>query len=177
MKTIIEQEFFAIFRSKYVISRNSHKILIAKENFFHLPYKPELCLYDSSNRKILTLKLASPLFFEYDFIFENGEIYELRAESNASFSYSIQYKNSKFSIYFHSNLKISIFRNDIQVAYFEKDSFVDNYTIFHNQNEDSIILSAIVLAYDFHFHKGSISTKGGIIGWNLKKFDENWQPN
>lgn len=89
--------------------------------------------------------------------------------------------NDKYEIVEHIGLKSSIFKNNIQIGYFEKKStsLFNGYVIklIINNNENIALICSFVLAIGCSFdNDGSLITfdLGNIFG-EAKKFDKNWK--
>lgn len=171
----IEQSFLSL-REKYKIYVNDSHRFVVKTSFFHLPMKPDLSLYDLEGNKLFKINRVSPFFFEYDIEFQE-EIISLQPVSDSKFHYSLTFHKSVYEFYGHEGRKFSVFKNEHQVAWLEKDLVGDYYKIIANNDENKLILVAFVLTYDIHFHAGNdFSIDFGKIGWKMKEFDESWKP-
>ncbi len=148
----IDKRFFSI-RLKYDILVDGKQEFIAKADILHLPYKPQLSLYDISKNKILYIKLASPFYMEYDLIFNNGERIELRLEENTREIYSFYHQGYKHIIHFNNDGSASIFKDHEKVVDFVKEQKFENYTAKCHNDSYKILAITIVLAYDFSLQR------------------------
>jgi hypothetical protein len=148
----VDKRFFSI-RLKYDILVDGKQEFIAKSDMLHLPNKPQLSLYDISKNKILYIKLASPFYYEYDFIFTNGEKIELRMEENADELFFFYYQGNKHSVHYNSNASASVFKGNEKVADFVREQKFEDFIITCYHDIYKIIVITIVLAYDFSIQK------------------------
>lgn len=148
----IDKRFFSI-RLKYDILVDGKQEFIAKADILHMPYKPQLSLYDISKNKILYIKLASSFYYEYDFIFTDGEKIELRLEENADDVFFFYYQGDKHSVHYNGNESASIFKGNEKVADFIREQKFDNFIITCYNDIYKILVIAITLAYDFSIEK------------------------
>lgn len=147
----IKKQFFSI-RLKCDILVDGIKEFIAKADILHLPYKPRLSVYDLSKNKVFSSTLASPFFFEYDFVFIDGEQPRLRKEEKTEDLYYFDYKEDRLTIHFNSRHSASIFKGNYKIADFRKEEKYDNHLI--NCYDDSYKLAAIAITttYIFDIH-------------------------
>ncbi|HTA82018.1 MAG TPA: hypothetical protein VK783_03740 [Bacteroidia bacterium] len=92
--------------------------------------------------------------------------------------------NDTYNIYAHFGTKYSVFKNDIQIAYWE-ESMVnwfdgENIKIYADHNVDKELLISLCLIVDninsSSNKRNTLNINVGNLGWWLKKFDENWRP-
>ncbi len=161
----IDKRFFSI-RLKYDILVDGVQEFLAKADIFHVPYKPQLSLYDLSENRILFIKLASPFYFEYDLIFTDGEKVELRLEENSYHNSYFNYHGDRYTIHFNGdysislsgyiggfNKEVSICRNGSKIASFIREEKYDDYVITCDDDANKILMIIITLAFDFHLRK------------------------
>ena len=144
----IDKRFFSL-RLKYDILVDGVQEFIAKSDIFHVPYKPQLSLYDLSKNKILYIKLASPFYSEYDLIFTDGEKIELRLEENTDDILSFYYQEHKHTAHYDDDGSAYIFRGNEKVADFMREQKFEDFIVTCYNDAYKIIAIAIVLAYDF----------------------------
>ncbi|GAB3503758.1 hypothetical protein [Emticicia fontis] len=150
----VNKPFFS-FRLKYDILVDGVQEFIAKADIIHLPYKPQLSLYDLSKNKILYIKLASPFYMEYDLIFTNGERIELRLEENTREIYSFHHQGYKYIVHFNNDGSASIFKGNEKVADFIKEQKFEDFIIRCYNDNYKIIVIAITLSYCFTLNKAT----------------------
>lgn len=177
MEIKVKQNVFSFLRSTYRILADGQKRYVAKASVIHTPFVPELLVFDLNDNELLRITKAEAFFWQYDFQYPNGERFELRAVDNLKFASSFVIKSDHYNVLGHTNGKFSFFKNDKQIAWFEREKGGDYYTIIANNNSNPLILSAIVLSFDLHLHPGNdFSSDSRNIGWKLKPFDEKWTP-
>lgn len=89
-----------------------------------------------------------------------------------------------FDIYGHRGRKYSVYKNDKQVAWWNKQSVTwfegDNYKIIADYNSDYELIMAFCLIIDNHSRNDNnvrtVTIDFGHIGPQVKKFDPTWQP-
>lgn len=149
----IGKRFFSI-RLKYDILVDGKQEFIAKADILHMPYKPQLSLYDLSKNKILYIKLTSPFYYEYDFVFTDGEKIELRLEENTDDIFFFYYQGDKHSVHYNNNTKsASIFKGNEKVAEFTREQKFEDFIITCYNEYYKTIAITIALAYDFSIQK------------------------
>ena|SRR6218665_2951472 len=148
----VDKRFFSI-RLKYDILVDGVQEFIAKADILHMPYKPQLSLYDLSKNKILYIKLASPFYYEYDLIFTNEEKIELRLEENTDNIFSFYYQGHKHTVHYNNIGSTSIFKGNEKVADFIREQKSEDFIITCYNDIYKVIAITIVLAYDFSIQK------------------------
>jgi hypothetical protein len=89
-----------------------------------------------------------------------------------------------YGIYANKGTKFSIYKNDVQVAYWNHEAVSwfdgDNYRIYADSDCNKELMIAFCLILDNFENndrgKGALNIDVGNIAWGLKKFDESWQP-
>ncbi|HVX50278.1 MAG TPA: hypothetical protein VHB48_08965 [Chitinophagaceae bacterium] len=93
--------------------------------------------------------------------------------------------NNIYTVYGHRGRKYSIFKNDVQVAWWSKSAVTwfngDNYKILADNDCDATLLIAFCLIIDNYAsndekNNNAVNVNVGSIGPQGKKFDANWQP-
>jgi hypothetical protein len=90
--------------------------------------------------------------------------------------------SDNYDLYGHRGRKYSIYKNDIQVAWWDKNAVSwfsgDNYKITADKDCDVALIIFFCLIIDnFSYHKKSIFNYSfGNIGFQAKMFDPAWQP-
>lgn len=92
--------------------------------------------------------------------------------------------NDVYDIYGNKRRKFSIYKNDEQIAWWDKKAISvmagDQYTITANDNCDKLLLTTFCLAMD-NFTRaqkqgGLVKYDIGNMGFNTRDFNENWRP-
>ena len=120
----------------------------------------------------------------YEIKLYNGGNFEFAAESLWKMHYLCPCNSDVYHIYGHRGRKYSVYKNDMQVAYWEKQSVTwfegDNYKILANNdcNVELIIAFCLIIDnYKSKKHKGnSVTFNIGNIGGEVKQFNPDWQP-
>ena len=88
-----------------------------------------------------------------------------------------------YDIYANTGLRFSIFKNDVQIAWFSKNSVAvfagDEYVMSADHNCDVELLSAFCITIDHHLfrrNRGMVNFDFGRPGMVKRQFDESWQP-
>jgi uncharacterized protein YxjI len=88
-----------------------------------------------------------------------------------------------YDIYGHTGRKYSVYKNEIQVAWWAQEAVAwfngDNYKIVADKDCDYELIISFCLAIDAAFsndNSGILSIRTGSMGPQAKRFDESWQP-
>lgn len=143
-------------------------------------------IYEQEN-KILTIRKQN-FGIRANYLIEdiNNNSYWFQEINNLKLIMKCQIENDLYQIYGHNGNKYSIFKNNIQVAFWEKNSFTmgekDVYTIIANNNENSLLLVSFCICIDNS--KSNFSNELSLfnfdLGFNgnlLREFDSSWKPN
>jgi uncharacterized protein YxjI len=98
--------------------------------------------------------------------------------------FQCQYDSDLYDIYGHRGRKYSVFKNNEQVAWWDKKKITwfegDNYKIIADNNSDYELIIAFCLIIDNYSSndkgKNSMKIDFGNIGPQAKAFDPTWQP-
>ena len=98
--------------------------------------------------------------------------------------YDCQVGSDKYDLYGHKGRKVSIFKNDKQVAFFDKSAVSwfegDNYKIIADDDCHPTLLTSFVLIWDNFFSNdredSTVTYDLGNIGPQARTFDKNWIP-
>jgi uncharacterized protein YxjI len=146
-------------------------------------------VYDSENNNMV-LRIAKRNFgIRANYLIEdlrNIQIFSFEEINNIKLILKCQVGENLFQLYGHNGNKYSIFKNQKQVGYWEKNNLIfgekDSYRIIANDNEDALLLSAFCICIDnsknnfqneLSFFNFDIGFKGNLF----RKFDEDWKPN
>jgi uncharacterized protein YxjI len=142
-------------------------------------------LYDLAGIERLTIRKRHAWFkARYDITLQGGAVLEFRTRSFWKGHYQCQSGNDLYDIYGHKGRKCSIYKNNTQVAWWDKKALTwfegDNYRILADRDSDSELLITFCLILDQYRSnsKGdnSLTIDFGSIGPQAKKFDVTWQP-
>lgn len=171
----------------YDIFINKEKRYVAKQHSNVFKTDISLLSVHHSDYKIFTIRrcngvLRRPAFAITD---RHGNHAVLEMISYWRTHYRCHYDHKVYDIYAHRGLRCSIFENDKQIAWYDKQKFSwndeDNYFMLANNNVNHELLIAFCLAYDsYHYpSKGydrSRFTLGNIF-FEKRKFDKLWKAN
>jgi len=151
-----------------------------------LQLMPEINLFDiKSDRARMTMNKRMAWFKpKYDITRWDNNIFEFRTKSYWKLFYECQCGADTYKIYGHRGRKYSIFKNNDQVAYWDKKAVTwfagDNYKMIADKDSEVELLISFCLIIDNFSsddHNGSTVTYDiGNIGFQAKKFNEAWQP-
>ena len=169
---------------KYQIFTDGLQTHTATRQLFKL--LPEVNLFDNSgDRARMTInKRLSWLKAKYDITRWDNNVFQFRTKSIWRLHYQCQFGPDMYDIYGHRGRKYSIYKNDTQVAWWNKNAVAwfagDNYKIIANKDCDvDLIISFCLIVDNFSSddHDGNTVTYDfGNIGFQAKKFDNAWQP-
>lgn len=108
-----------------------------------------------------------------------GEIITLKSKSLFSPYYQFVFEGISYKIILHRGLKISIFENDIQIGYFQKEpvslGWNENFKIIVKNTVNLDLICSIFFALECEFAQMSeININLGLQFNEQMKFDKNW---
>jgi hypothetical protein len=170
--------------------RDKYQIFIDKQQRHNASYKmlsllPEIYLYewDSELPKVTINKRLQWFAARYDLTKSDGKVYEFTTKSYWKGHFQCICGFDAYDIYAHRGRKYSVYKNDVQVAWWTKQAVSwfdgDNYKIIADNNCDyNLIISfcLIIDNYRSQDRKHIINIDIGKIGPEAKKFDPYWQP-
>ncbi len=151
----------------------------ASSELFRLLSVINLFKNDSPEARLTIHKRWSFFKPKYDIGFRDGKKLEFRALSFWKMHYQCQCGPDIYNIYGHRGRKHSVYKNDTQVAWWDKEVVSwfdgDNYTIMADGDSNTELIIAFCLIMDNHKsdrHDGNaVSIDIGNIGGQVKKFD------
>lgn len=174
------------FGTKYDIDIDGERKYFAESELFRI--FSVIHLQKNSNdipSPILTIYKRFYFFKrKYDIELTNGEIIPFRTVSFWTSEYQSIYKNDVYDLYTHRGTLYSIFKNNVQIAWWRKDFITwfagDIYTIIADNDCDAELLISFCLIIDNALKRN----KGGLFRMNfgnnnifLKEFNPYWRPN
>jgi uncharacterized protein YxjI len=170
---------------KYQIFIDGQQAYAASQQLVSL--LPEINLFETSaggraritiNKKFAWFKAA------YDITRWDNNVFQFRTRSIWKVHFQCQSGSDNYDIYGHRGRKYSIFKNNIQVAWWDKKAVSwfagDNYKIrADNECDIELIVSFCLVIDNFASnHKGgnTITFDLGNLGLQAKKFDNTWLP-
>jgi uncharacterized protein YxjI len=168
---------------KYQIFTDSNPTHKASSKLFRL--FPEINLFENSpDNPVATInRRFSFLRAKYDITLAGDPTLEFRTVSYWKGHYRCDHGTDRYDIYRHNGRKCSIYRNDRQIAWWDKKAVTwfngDNYSITANKNCNRnlvIVFCLIIDNYTSEGDKKTINIDIGRIGPQAKKFDSYWVP-
>lgn len=182
MEILIEQKSISL-GSKYNIFVNRIHTHHAIRDFFQrIP--PTIDLFEKNSEDIkIRIKDYSWYKPQFDiFTWDYGTLNFITISFWKN-HYQCKCQEDVYDIYGHKGRKYSIFKNNIQIAYFSKEmvSFFagDAYTIIANNDAHAELLISFCLIIDNFGNKNNnaaITIDFGNLGWFSRKFNYNWKP-
>jgi len=169
---------------KYKIFVDGRQTYIASRKLISL--LPVVYLYELNNErpKMTINKLFSFFKAKYDIARSDNRVFQFRTLSFWKLQYECQVGQDSYVIYGHRGRRYSIYKNDQQIAWWDKNAVSwfagDNYKIILDKDADIDLLISFCLVVDnfsSDSHDGNmINIDLGNIGFQAKKFDPAWQP-
>lgn len=183
MEIDINQQKISI-GDKYKIFVDGQETYQASQRLFR--WLPELDLFkigDEGTRMKIKKRL-SWLRPRYDITRGGYDVLQFRTISIWKPRFECQAGADSYAIYGHRGRKYSIFKNDTQVAWWDKKAVTwfagDNYKIIADRDSDIDLIISFCLIIDncrSNNHEGNtVTIDFGNLGFQQKKFDESWQP-
>ncbi len=169
---------------KYQIFVSEQQTHTAATKLFKL--LPEIHLFENGNEqpKYIIKKNWSFFYLSYNLIKSNHQVLEFRTKSYWRNHYHCQVGYDAYDIYGHRGRKYSVYKNDQQVAWWDKDAVSwfngDNYRIIADKDCDMELIVSFCLIIDNSFSNDNDNAMFnfdlGSIGPQAKKFNPQWQP-
>jgi|SRR5690606_7580481 hypothetical protein len=145
-------------------------------------------IFDKDNQELVTITLKkAPAFwrmnkttYQIRLHRENIDV-EVKAVNAYKGHWTFEYKGDKYDLYFHYGLKKSLFKNEYQVAKYDKGTVHvwdnDSGFIISNNDENKLLLLAIFLTFDMgESMDGDVNVDLGNLTGGVKEFNSYWQP-
>ena len=146
----------------------------------------EINLFDlNSDFAETTIKRRFAIFVaRYDIAKKDGNVYQLITKSFWKGHLQCVWAGDVYDIYAHRGRKYSVYKNDRQVAWWDKEAVTwfngDNYKIIADKDCDKLLIISFCLAVDNYAsndkEKNTVNFNIGRIGPQAMKFDSTWQP-
>jgi uncharacterized protein YxjI len=167
---------------KYKIFVNGQEAYRAARKLWRFLAEVDLFTLDG-HQPVLTIKKRFAFFkASYDVLIDD-QAFPFTTRSLWKGVYHFDRGNDRYEIYAHRGRKYSIFRNDLQVAWWDKAAITvlagDKYRITADDDADTELLIAFCLivdnyASDDHDNDAVTYNVGNLL--QAKKFDSAWQP-
>lgn len=183
MKIDINQKKISI-GDKYDIFVEDNQTYKAKTELFKLLSVIDLFENDADRPKMTIRKRWSWWGAKYDLERHDGNVFRFQTLSVRKIQYRCQVGFDRYDIYGHRGRKHSIFKNGVQIGWWDKAAVTwfdgDNYSITADDDADIELLMSFCLLMDNYASKdkdkGAVSVDFGNLGFGCKKFDSNWRP-
>ena len=169
---------------KYRIFTNGEESHYASLKLFKL--LAEISLFPLENEEA-TLTIKKNLTFlhsSYNINLWDGDVINFVAKNIWHTYFECVVEDDVYEIYKHNKRRVSVFKNNTQIAYWHKEAFAmfegDNYRIYANDDSEFELVIAFNLIIDNIAKKSGDSSivnyDLGINWFQKRKFDENWKP-
>jgi uncharacterized protein YxjI len=181
MRIDINQKRISI-GEKYDVFVNGQAAYRADSTLFRILRVIDLYTVDGDLPLLTIRRRLSFIFKKYDII-RGGELNPFRVVKFWRRHYRCAAGRDIYDIYGHRSRKFSIFKNDVQVAWWEEASVTwfkgDNYAMLADEKGDREMLIAFCLIIDdWRSRKkhGAVNFHLGYIGPEDRAFDPSWAP-
>jgi uncharacterized protein YxjI len=179
----IRQNKFSI-GDKYRVSVNGTLKYVASRQPIQL--MAEILVFNASS-DILKAKINKHFHLfkaNYEITFSDGTICFFQTVSYLRSHYNCQIATDIYDIYGHRGRKYSIYRNDQQIAWWEKEMITllegDEYKITANEDCNAELLICFCLIIDNYANgnhgENVLTINWGYLGLQARKFDKTWRP-
>jgi len=183
MRIDINQKKIAI-GDKYHIFIDGQPAYRASNELFRLLSVINLYREDDPRARLTISKQWFFLKPAYDILLNDHRTAEFRADSWWRMHYRCTCSPDIYHVYGHRGRKFSVYRNDTQVAWWEKEAVSwfegDNYAITADHDCNVELVIAFCLIIDNHKSKShgdnAVSYDIGNIGGQEREFDPYWRP-
>jgi uncharacterized protein YxjI len=169
---------------KYKIFVEGQSTYSARRSLYF--FLPTIKLFEDSNSDFAKIIIRQKFFFlraAYIISRWDKKNFAFKAKSIWSSYYQCQCESDMYEICGHDGRKYSIYKNNVQVAWWAKQAVTwfagDNYKITADKDRDLDLIIAFCLIIDnLIYPKGGniVSYDIGAIGVEEKEFDTNWHP-
>ena len=171
------------FQNKYDVHVNGSLKYHTIKKFF--TWQAEINVFNiNSETPVCTLKRKWKWDDVYYHIIINSVVYEFVTISIWYSHYACQVNNDKYDIYAHKGRKYSIFKNDNQIASWDKSVIIfadqSDYKLIADDDCDSELLICFCLIIDNSLNTSMSDNMlvfdFGNVGFGCKKYDVEWKP-
>lgn len=170
--------------TQYDIYSDGSRTRYATYEFFKL--RPTLTLYENTHGStILQIKKPFSWFKEkYVVRFPNGKVIEYKSLDWWKIRDQFVFGSDIFDIYGHRERKYSIFKNGVQIAWWDKNKVVQNgvneYTMIadNDSSYDLLIAFCLITNMSQGMSDSTVSTTYdmGNVGGEVQPFNVSWKP-
>ncbi|WP_434979131.1 hypothetical protein [Daejeonia sp. YH14] len=185
MEILINQKSVSLTDEYQIIVDNNPKFYAISEP---LKKSAKINVYNLHDKKLIA-KIAKQNFgIRANYLIqdlERNKIYSFEEINNIKLILKCQIGDDLFQLYGHNRNKYSIFKNQNQIAYWEKNNFIlgekDFYKIIANNDENPLNLASFCICVDnaknnFQNELSLFNFDIGFKGNLLRKFDSEWKP-
>lgn len=180
MRIEIKQHVISI-GSQYKIYLDHKEQFYAETDFFS---KSIINVYElnSIEKRLIIYKSLYFTYPKYKIELPSGERYKFRTKNFWKTQFQFIKDGDVYDLYCHKERKVSIYKNDIQIAYWEKEAMSylagDYYEIISDKNCSHDLIISFCLILDNILSKGGFifNIDFGILFHEVKKFNMNWKP-
>lgn len=182
MEIDINQQKISI-GDKYKIFIDGQQTHYASRKLIGLP--PAIYLYQvNTDRPRMTIEKYFSFQIKYDITRWDNNVLTFRTISFWKRQYECPVQSDVYTIYGHRGRKYSIYKNDRQVAWWNKNALSwfagDKYkTIADKDADTSLLISFCLIVDNFSSYSWDWIMRNiefGNIGFQARKFDPDWQP-
>jgi uncharacterized protein YxjI len=168
---------------KYNIFVEGEPAYFAAAKLFRLMSEIDLDKQSGGGTLLTIKKRWTWIVYKYDII-RGSAIYPFRVKKIWKRQYQCQADSDLYDIYGQRGRKFSVYKNDRQVAWWEKEAVTwfqgDNYKMLLDKDSDLELLIAFCLIIDdsnSNRNNGdTLTIDYGYFGSGVKAFDPNWMP-
>ena len=183
MRVDINQHKISI-GDKYQIFVDGQPTYKAASEMLRLLSVIDLFRNDDSRAILKINKQWSWLKPKYNITLTDKRTVEFRADSFWRMHYQCHFSPDVYNIYGHRGRKFSVYKNDTQVAWWEKEAVTwfagDNYTIIADNDCNIELIISFCLVIDNYKSKrhgeNTVTYDIGNIGGQVKEFNPDWRP-
>ena len=169
---------------KYKIYVDNIEKYYASKHFFELMPIINLFECDNARQRMIISKRMSWFKAKYEIQTSDNNLIEFKTKSIWKLHYQCQCGSDSYDIYGHIGRKYSVYKNELQVASWDKEAVSwfegDNYRIIADVDCDiDLIISFCLIVDNFSNNDNdgnTVTYDFGNIGFQAKKFNNNWQP-
>jgi len=182
MKIDINQKKITI-GDKYNIFVDEQQRYLASTELFKLLSVINLFNDESDRAQMIIKKKFSLWGAKYELVRYDSKVFSFETISVWKTHYKCKVEGDVYDIYGHWGRKYSIFKNDIQIGWWNKEAVTwfegDNYSIIANDDADRELIISFCLVIDNYAsknHDETVTIDFGNLGFLSRKFDSNWRP-
>jgi len=170
--------------AEYKIHSNGNEKYFATKKLFR--FLGEINLFDNSQKRVRYQIKQNWAWFKlsYDLIKYDNNKFKLRTVSIWKRHFECRIGEDLYEIFGHRGRKYSIYKNDIQIAWWDKEAVSwfngDNYKLIADEDSEVELLICFCLIMDNaksqNDERTTVHYDFGNIGPQAKKFNQNWKP-